>query len=83
MSASEGPPTLLERPGWMQSCHPHPILVRPARVKRRRGGGLIYDHFGSYDHAWRLGVAIGLVAGVAQMMTDDQPGRPILREASA
>ncbi|HXS42880.1 MAG TPA: MFS transporter [Stellaceae bacterium] len=47
------------------------------------GGGLIYDHFGSYDHAWQLGVAIGLVAGVAQMMTDDQPGRPILREASA
>ena len=47
------------------------------------GGGLIYDHFGSYDHAWQLGVVIGLIAGVAQMMTDDQPGRPILREASA
>jgi hypothetical protein len=30
-----------------------------------------------------LGVVIGLIAGVAQMMTDDQPGRPILREASA
>ena len=47
------------------------------------GGGLIYDYFGSYDHAWQLGVVIGLIAGVAQMMTDDQPGRPILREASA
>jgi predicted MFS family arabinose efflux permease len=38
------------------------------------GGGLIYDHFGSYDHAWQLGVVIGLVAGTAQMLTDDQPG---------
>lgn len=47
------------------------------------GGGLIYDHFGSYDRAWQLGVVIGLIAGIAQMMTDDQPGRPILREASA
>ena len=47
------------------------------------GGGLIYDHFGSYDHAWQLGVIIGLIAGFAQMMTNDQPARPILREASA
>jgi predicted MFS family arabinose efflux permease len=38
------------------------------------GGGLIYDHFGSYDHAWQLGVVIGLIAGTAQMLTDDQPG---------
>lgn len=47
------------------------------------GGGLIYDYFGSYDHAWQLGVVIGLIAGCAQMLTDDQPARPILREASA
>jgi predicted MFS family arabinose efflux permease len=39
------------------------------------GGGLIYDHFGSYDHAWQLGVVIGLIAGMAQMLTDDKPGR--------
>ena len=39
------------------------------------GGGLIYDHFGSYDHAWQLGVIIGLIAGTAQMLTDDKPGR--------
>jgi predicted MFS family arabinose efflux permease len=39
------------------------------------GGGLIYDHFGSYDHAWQLGVVIGLIAGTAQMLTDDKPGR--------
>lgn len=37
------------------------------------GGGLIYDHFGSYDHAWQLGVVIGLIAGTAQMLTDDKP----------
>jgi MFS family permease len=47
------------------------------------GGGLIYDYFGSYDHAWQLGVIIGLIAGFAQMLTNDQPARPILREASA
>ena len=38
------------------------------------GGGLIYDHFGSYDHAWQLGVVIGLIAGTAQMLTDEKPG---------
>jgi predicted MFS family arabinose efflux permease len=37
------------------------------------GGGLIYDHFGSYDHAWQLGVVIGLIAGTAQMLTDEKP----------
>jgi MFS family permease len=47
------------------------------------GGGLIYDAFGSYDHAWQLGVIIGLIAGCAQMLTSDQPARPMLREASA
>jgi MFS family permease len=47
------------------------------------GGGLIYDAFGSYDRAWQLGVLIGLIAGCAQMLTDDQPARPMLREASA
>lgn len=47
------------------------------------GGGLIYDYFGSYDHAWQLGVVIGLIAGCAQMLTNDQPARPVLREASA
>src|SRR5579864_2855455 len=46
------------------------------------GGGLIYDRFGSYDHAWQLAVIIGLIAGCAQMLTNDQPSRPVLREAS-
>jgi predicted MFS family arabinose efflux permease len=31
------------------------------------GGGLIYDTLGSYDLAWRLGVAIGLLAGLVQV----------------
>ena len=31
------------------------------------GGGLIFDLLGSYDLAWRLGVAIGLVAGLVQV----------------
>jgi predicted MFS family arabinose efflux permease len=47
------------------------------------GGGLIYDRFGSYDHAWQFGVAIGLVAGCAQILTNDQPSRPVLRPVSA
>jgi predicted MFS family arabinose efflux permease len=47
------------------------------------GGGLIYDAFGSYDRAWQFGVLVGLIAGCAQMLTNDQPARPMLREASA
>jgi predicted MFS family arabinose efflux permease len=31
------------------------------------GGGLLFDALGSYDLAWRLGVAMGLVAGVVQV----------------
>jgi predicted MFS family arabinose efflux permease len=31
------------------------------------GGGLLFDMMGSYDLAWRLGVAMGLVAGVVQV----------------
>ena len=31
------------------------------------GGGWLYDHLGSYDLAWRLGVGMGLVAGIVQM----------------
>jgi predicted MFS family arabinose efflux permease len=47
------------------------------------GGGLILDSFGSYDVAWRFGVAVGLVAGVAQMLTDDRPSRRMLRPVPA
>jgi predicted MFS family arabinose efflux permease len=31
------------------------------------GGGLIYDALGSYTMAWRIGVALGLTAGVIQI----------------
>lgn len=40
------------------------------------GGGLIYDMLGSYDVAWRIGVIIGLIAGVAQMLMNVQPPTP-------
>jgi predicted MFS family arabinose efflux permease len=31
------------------------------------GGGLIYDTLGSYTMAWRIGVAVGLAAGLVQV----------------
>jgi predicted MFS family arabinose efflux permease len=31
------------------------------------GGGLIYDSLGSYNMAWRVGVALGLTAGIIQI----------------
>lgn len=31
------------------------------------GGGLLYDALGSYDMAWRIGVALGLTGGVVQI----------------
>lgn len=31
------------------------------------GGGLLYDALGSYDMAWRAGVALGLTGGVVQI----------------
>src|SRR5439155_25992504 len=31
------------------------------------GGGLIYDALGSYTMAWRIGVAVGLAAGIIQV----------------
>jgi len=47
------------------------------------GGGLVFDAFGNYDVAWRFGVVVGLVAGVAQMLTDDRPSHRRLRPALA
>ncbi len=37
------------------------------------GGGLIYDHLGSYDRAWQIAVAIGVIAGIAQIFMNDRP----------
>lgn len=31
------------------------------------GGGLLYDSFGSYNLAWRIGVALGLAGGIIQV----------------
>jgi predicted MFS family arabinose efflux permease len=31
------------------------------------GGGLIYDALGSYNMAWRIGVSVGLAAGIVQI----------------
>ena len=32
------------------------------------GGGLLYDALGSYELAWRIGVGLGLVAGLVQIV---------------
>jgi len=32
------------------------------------GGGVLFDALGSYDLAWRLGVAMGLTAGIVQIV---------------
>jgi len=47
------------------------------------GGGVLYTLLGSYDLAWQLGVAIGLIAGVAQALMDDRPTPRVAREALA
>jgi MFS family permease len=39
------------------------------------GGGLIFTAYGSYDHAWQIGVLIGFGAGVVQILA----GGPKLR----
>ena len=39
------------------------------------GGGMIFDAFGSYDLAWRIGVLIGVAAGTVQLLFGG-PARP-------
>lgn len=39
------------------------------------GGGLVFDALGSYDLAWRFGVSMGMMAGVAQILFGG-PARP-------
>jgi hypothetical protein len=47
------------------------------------GGGLLYDTLGSYTLAWRIGVALGLAGGIAQvafaLIRPSHP--PVLRTA--
>lgn len=49
------------------------------------GGGLIYDALGSYNMAWRIGVALGLAGGIIQvafaLIRPSQPPAPVLRTA--
>jgi predicted MFS family arabinose efflux permease len=48
------------------------------------GGGLIYDALGSYNMAWRVGVALGLTAGIIQVafaLIRPTSSPPVLRTA--
>jgi predicted MFS family arabinose efflux permease len=47
------------------------------------GGGAIYSSLGSYDWAWKGAVAIGVVAGLAQMAMDVRPSARIAAERAA
>jgi predicted MFS family arabinose efflux permease len=47
------------------------------------GGGLIYDALGSYTLAWRIGVMLGLAAGLVQVaFALLRPTRPPLAAAA-
>jgi MFS family permease len=37
------------------------------------GGGILFDTLGNYDLAWKIGVAIGLAAGIAQVLMQTRP----------
>jgi MFS family permease len=47
------------------------------------GGGLVLDYFGSYDLAFKWGISIGLIAGVAQLLAGAGAGRPSPRPVPA
>lgn len=47
------------------------------------GGGFIFDLMGSYDLAWKIGVLVGLVAGTAQLLMNDQPTERVLAAEAA
>ena len=44
------------------------------------GGGLAYAWLGSYDLAWKIAVAIGLIAGGLQMTMNTRPTERMARE---
>lgn len=48
------------------------------------GGGIIFEMLGSYDRAWQIGVAIGLIAGTVQILAggENRP-KPRLQPALA
>jgi predicted MFS family arabinose efflux permease len=49
------------------------------------GGGLIFDLYGSYDHAWQIGTLIGCGAGLLQIFAGgpDRPRDPVRAPALA
>jgi MFS family permease len=49
------------------------------------GGGLIFDLYGSYDHAWQIGTLIGFAAGVVQILAGGPTRRqdPMIVPAAA
>jgi predicted MFS family arabinose efflux permease len=47
------------------------------------GGGLLFDALGSYDLAWRLGVALGLTAGIVQIVAALVGPRQVATASSA
>ena len=40
------------------------------------GGGVIFDATGSYDDAWKIGVVVGLAAGIVQIVAGGPARRP-------
>jgi predicted MFS family arabinose efflux permease len=51
------------------------VIHQAGSVLGAMGGGLIFDLLGSYDVAWRIGVTIGLIAGIVQIAFGG-PARP-------
>lgn len=51
------------------------VIHQAGSVLGAMGGGVIFDMFGSYDIAWRIGVSIGLLAGFVQIVFGG-PSRP-------
>jgi predicted MFS family arabinose efflux permease len=46
------------------------------------GGGLLFDAFGSYDIAWKIGVAIGVAAGIGQLFMETRPTQRMVGAAA-
>ena len=59
------------------------VILQMGSVMGAWGGGNVLDVFGSYDLAWRVGVLVGIIAGVVQFSFGG-PARPTrLRRALA
>ena len=58
-------------------------VIRPAHLFGAWGAGLLFDAMGNYDLAWQIGVAIGVIAGTAQMFMNDTPTPRMTRAVPA